>query len=236
MHNNQSFKHNSNPYLVITGIFMLAILLFPSLSCQSQSFDWVKKVGAKSAPMGSKEYNVTDYGAVTDGETMNTQFIQKAIDQCASQGGGIVTFSPGEYLTGSIYVKEGVHLNIPEGVTILGSQDIKDYPEIDTRVAGIEMVWPSALINVLDQKNVMISGDGLVNGQGKVFWDQYWTMRKDYEARGLRWVVDYDCKRPRTLLVSRSSDVTLKGLNFQQFLDHSAFIFQKLYGGWGYCP
>ncbi|MDN3669491.1 glycoside hydrolase family 28 protein [Echinicola jeungdonensis] len=216
MSHNQTFNPNYNPCLVMTGIFMLAILLGTNFSCQSQSFGWVKEVGAKRAPVGTKTYNVADYGAVADGETLNTEFIQKAIDACAAHGGGIVTFSPGDYLTGSIYVKEGVHLNIPEGVTILGSQDIKDYPEIDTRVAGIEMVWPSALINVLDQENVMISGNGLVNGQGKVFWDQYWTMRKDYEARGLRWVVDYDCKRPRTLLVSRSSDVTLKGLNFQQ--------------------
>ncbi len=216
MYYNQPFILNSSPLLFLSGLLLFAIILCPSFSCQSQSFGWVKKVGAKNAPTGTKEYNVTDFGAVADGKTLNTEFIQKAIDACAEQGGGIVTFSPGEYLSGSIYVKEGVHLNIPEGVTILGSQDIKDYPEIDTRVAGIEMVWPSALINVLDQQNVMISGNGLVNGQGKVFWDKYWTMRKDYEARGLRWVVDYDCKRPRTLLVSRSSDVTLKGLNFQQ--------------------
>ena len=187
-----------------------------SLSAQTPDLSWAKNVGARKFPAKNQTYNVTHYGAIADGITMNTKAIQKAIDDCASKGGGIVTFSSGRYLTGSIYLKEGVHLNVPKGVTLLGSTDLKDYPEIDTRVAGIEMVWPSAIINVLSQKNVMISGDGIIHGQGKVFWDSYWALRKEYEAKGLRWIVDYDSKRPRTLLVSESSDVTVKGLTFQQ--------------------
>jgi hypothetical protein len=53
-----------------------------------------------------------------------------------------------------------------------------------------------------------------VDAQGKFCWDKYWAMRKDYEARGLRWIVDYDAKRVRTFLVQGSSDVQLKGLTF----------------------
>jgi polygalacturonase len=41
-------------------------------------------------------------------------------------------------------------------------------------------------------------------------------MRREYEPKGLRWIVDYDAKRPRTILISDSSDVTLKGLTLQQ--------------------
>lgn len=202
----------------ILRLLLLACFCFAGiyLSAQTPDLTWVKNVGARKFPTKTQTYNVTDYEAVADGVTMNTKAIQKAIDECASKGGGIVTFSKGQYLTGSIYLKGGVHLIIPKGVTLLGSTDLKDYPEMDTRVAGIEMVWPSALINVLNEKNVMISGDGIVHGQGKVFWDSYWALRKEYEAKGLRWIVDYDCKRPRTLLVSESSDVTIKGLTFQQ--------------------
>ncbi|GAB6011460.1 DUF4450 domain-containing protein [Viscerimonas tarda] len=188
---------------------------------QAQAFNisdlkWAEDVGARKTPDKTRQYLVSNYGAVADGLTMNTAAIQKAIDACAGNGGGIVTFDRGSYLTGSIYLKEGVHFQIPKGTTLLGSQDLKDYPTIDTRVAGVEMRWPSALINVLDQKNVLISGDGIVHAQGKVFWEKYRTMARDYNSRGLRWIVDYDCERPRTLLISRSSDITLKGITFQQ--------------------
>lgn len=177
---------------------------------------WTKQVGAKTIPEKTKVFNVADYGAVGDGKTLDTKAIQKAIDTCASKGGGIVTFNPGDYLTGSIFIKKDVNLRIDKGVTILGSQDIADYPDIDTRAAGIELKWPAALINVIDQDNVAITGDGTVNAQGKPFWDNYWTMRKDYEPKGLRWIVDYDCKRPRTVLVQNCSNITIKGLTFQR--------------------
>ena len=199
--------------------FILIICLY--VTCMTYAsripeLNWVGKTGARNLPKNNRSYNVTDYGAVGDGIAMNTKAIQKAIDECAGNGGGTVTFSPGKYLTGSVYLKEGAHFIIPKRTTLLGSTDLKDYPEMDTRVAGIEMQWPSALINILGQKNVMVSGEGVVHAQGKVFWDSYWSMRKDYEAKGLRWIVDYDCKRPRTLLVSESSDVTVKGLTFRQ--------------------
>lgn len=41
---------------------------------------------------------------------------------------------------------------------IRGSENIYDYPEIETRVAGIEMQWPAALINVRDERKLIIEG------------------------------------------------------------------------------
>lgn len=200
-------------------IFILLFLLFSAtyqVSGNIPELEWVKKVGAKTKPKELKQFHVQDYGAVNDGTTLNTKAIQKAIDACASRGGGTVTFDKGKYLTGAIFLKKGVHFILPKGTTLLGSTDLKDYPDIDTRVAGIEMKWPAALVNVLDQENVKISGDGVVHGQGKVFWDKYWSMRKEYEKKGLRWIVDYDCKRPRTLLVSGSKNITVEDITIQQ--------------------
>ncbi len=178
---------------------------------------WIKQVGARTMPENSNVYNVADYGAAGDGKTLDTKAIQAAIDACASKGGGVVKFNSGDYLTGSIFLKEGVNLRIDKGVTILGSQDIADYPEIDTRAAGIELKWPAALINVIDQNNVAITGDGTVNARGKPFWDKYWTMRRqEYEPKGLRWIVDYDCKRPRTVLVQNCTNVTIEDITFQR--------------------
>lgn len=174
--------------------------------------NWINKVGARSYPEG-KTYLVNAPG---DGKTLCTQQIQATIDKCAAEGGGQVYFADGCYLTGALFLRSGVNLHIGKQVTLLAIPDIKHYPKIDSRIAGIEMSWPSAIINVLDQKNVAISGEGKLECQGKIYWEKYWTMRKEYEAKGLRWIVDYDCERVRGILVSRSSDVTIKDLNIFQ--------------------
>jgi polygalacturonase len=209
------------PYLLVVLFFMLSCAQQekPATATDEnnpQRLSWVDQVGAKSFPAGTKVFKVNEYGAVNDGKTLNTVAIQTAIDACAADGGGIVVFAPGEYLTGSLFVKNGVNLRIDEGVTLLGSQHIRDYPDIETRVAGIEMVWPAALINVIDQENAAVTGKGTIHAQGKPFWDLYWTTRKEYEQKGLRWIVDYDVKRPRTLLVSGSSNISLKDLTMKQ--------------------
>ena len=41
------------------------------------------------------DYNVTDFGAVGDGKTLNTASIQKAIDECGKNGGGRVVIENG---------------------------------------------------------------------------------------------------------------------------------------------
>lgn len=195
-----------------------SILFLPGFTfAQPKAPQWVSKVGAKKFVFKSNIYSANKYGAINDGETLNTKVIQQAIDDCAANGGGIVSFTPGKYLTGSLFIKKGVNFKIDEGVELLGSQDIKDYPEINTRVAGIEMKWPAALINILKQEKAGISGTGLINAQGKVFWDYYWKIRKeDYDPKGLRWIVDYDAKRPRTILIANSKDIILKDIHAQQ--------------------
>jgi polygalacturonase len=209
-------------YVIFLPAFLLIAFRSNSLANPAPSKDqspvlkWADKTGAKRIPKGKKIYNVALYGAKNDGMTLNTKAIQAAIDACSSKGGGVVTFDTGAYVTGSIFVKKGVTLLVNKYTRILGSQDIADYPEIDTRIAGVEIRWPAALINVMDQDKVALTGEGTIHARGKPFWDKYWAMRKDYEKKGLRWIVDYDCKRPRTLLISGSSNVTVKGLTFKQ--------------------
>jgi polygalacturonase len=204
-------------YIMKIFSYSLLICFLACIAVQAQDTPgWVSKVGAKSYPAKTKTWYVNDNGAVADGKTLNTAAIQKTIDACSAKGGGVVSFKPGKYLTGSIFLKKDVMLNIDKDVEILGSQDIKDYPEIDTRVAGIEMKWPAALINIIGQVKVAITGKGLVNAQGKPFWDIYRKMRAEYDPKDLRWIVDYDAKRPRTLLVSNSTDITIKDITLQQ--------------------
>jgi hypothetical protein len=174
---------------------------------------WVRDVGAQRHPEGRAVFLANDYGAVGDGVTNSTRAIQRAIDSCSEAGGGIVAFRPGGYVTGALFVKSRVNLRLDEGVTLLGSQDDADYPSLWTRVAGIEMDWPAALINVNEQDDVAITGHGTIDGRGQKWWDRYLDLRRnDYEPRGLRWAADYDARRVRLMVVWKSADVTIEGL------------------------
>jgi polygalacturonase len=161
------------------------------------------------------EFRVNDYGAKGDGATPNTTAIQAAIDAAARNGGTIV-FAPGIYRTGSIFLKSGTHLRVDKGVEIRGIQDQSAYPLMPTRIAGIEMRWPAALINVYEQSNVRISGQGVIDGDGKIWWDKYRQTRKDYDPRGLRWAADYDTQRPRLIQIFKSDNVNLEGLTLRR--------------------
>lgn len=177
---------------------------------------WTKKTGSRTEPKGKSIFSTNPYGAKADGTTNSTKAIQRAIDECSQKGGGIVSFEKGEYITGAIFLKNNVNLLIDAGVTLLGSQDDGDYPRIATRVAGIEMPWPAALINVNDAKNVKISGGGTIDGRGQKWWDKYWNLRKVYDPKGLRWAADYDAERVRLMVIWRSSDVKIENVSLKR--------------------
>jgi len=111
-------------------------------------------------------FNVIEYGAKADGQTLNTQTIQQVIDKCSKDGGGTVEFPAGTYLTGTIFMKNNVNLNLQAGSKILGSRNIKDYPKyLDTDKRSRYC----ALIHGDGLKNVGITGFGTIDGQGKSY-------------------------------------------------------------------
>lgn len=198
---------------------LLSAILVLSFSCvaaaQEKLPDWLNKTGARSQPKKAKIFSVNTYGAKADGVTDSTGSIQKAID-AASKKGGVVTFEKGVYSTGALFIKSNVHLRVDEGVTLLASNDESLYPRKPTRIAGIEMPWLSAMINVENASNVKISGAGIIDGNGKKWWDKYWDLRKIYEPKGLRWASDYDAERVRLLLVSNSKDVAIENVSLKR--------------------
>jgi polygalacturonase len=145
-----------------------------------------------------------------DDVAANTKLIQHDLD-LASKCEGTLVIESGTFRIGSIFIKSNGVLDLEKPATLIGSQDIKDYPEMPTRVAGIELTWPAALINVYKESNARITGEGTIDGDGKVFWDSYWALRKIDEPKGLRWASDYDAKRPRLIQIFDSSNVKLGG-------------------------
>src|ERR1700733_197573 len=178
--------------------------------CRSFALACALVLTACTAHAAAKSFLANDYGAKGDGSTLDTVSIQKTID-AAAKSGGTVTLKPGNYLTGSLFLKSGITFEIGDGVTLTGSQKLDDYPMLPTRIAGIEMTWPSALVNVRDQHHVTITGKGIIDGDGPIWWKSYWDLRAQYEPKGLRWASDYDAHRPRLMLFQNSSDIHLGG-------------------------
>ncbi len=195
---------------------LFVIFIITSITVNSQ--EWLKEVGAQSFPSGEQIFKVNDYDEVFEGypPIASTPGIQAAIDDCAAKGGGKVVFEPGVYHTGALFLKDNVNFVIDKGVELRALIGLEYYPEIKTRVAGIEMMWPSGVINILDKSNVAITGGGIIYAQGKYHWERYWNLRHDYTPKGLRWAADYDCKRVRTIQISNSKDVTLEGFFVNQ--------------------
>jgi hypothetical protein len=65
--------------------------------------------------------NMQDFGATGDGKIINTEKIQSAIDKVHSQGGGVVYFPAGEWMTGKIFLKSNVTIDISPEATLLAA-------------------------------------------------------------------------------------------------------------------
>ncbi|MEN8229419.1 MAG: glycoside hydrolase family 28 protein [Bacteroidota bacterium] len=117
-------------------------------------------------------YNVVEFGAKGDGETLSTHAIQAAVDECSKNGGGEVHFPPGSYLSGTIYLKDYVKLNLSPGAILLGSDQVEDFPlnncdfpSYSDRYVVRALIWGEGL------KGIGITGHGTIDGQGAAFRD-----------------------------------------------------------------
>lgn len=111
----------------------------------------------------ASDYQVASFGIHSDGLALNTTSIQFAIDYINRKGGGRLIFHVGRYLTGSIYLKSNVTLQLEEGAVLLGSLNPFDY-ERNT--------W-TALVFAIDQHDIGVTGKGMIDGQGKHVAENY---------------------------------------------------------------
>lgn len=114
-------------------------------------------------------FNIRDYGAAGDGVQLDTRAIQSAIDDCAKLGGTVI-FPPGSYLSGTIFLKSNVTLQLLAGATLLGSTHISDYPAMrpDYRFYGDDFSQFS-LIYGENLEHIALVGQGTIDGQGSAF-------------------------------------------------------------------
>lgn len=113
------------------------------------------------------DIDVQKFGAKGDGKTLDTKAIQIAIDECTKWGGGTVKIPAGQFVCGTILVKDNVTLQLDEHAALLGSLDIADYQAPDNFRSGNGAEMGFCFIGAVDAKNVGIKGKGLIDGRGK---------------------------------------------------------------------
>lgn len=148
--------------------FVMLFLLFSSVNYFSQK----------------NEYLITSYGAKADGITNNASAIQKAIDEASFSGGGKVIIPAGNFCSGSIKLKNNVELHLQLGARLLGSTKIKDYGNPDAE--------GHALVAAIHQKNISITGDGVIDGQAPELIKDLFVMLQAGEITDKQWLF----KRP----------------------------------------
>ena len=144
-----------------------------------------------------KAYNILDFGAIPDGNTLCTQVIQNAVDQCAQSGGGTIYFPAGTWLTGTIYLESHITLRLDSGCLLLGSKEKEDYGrprKLHSTEGETFSYW--AIIAGKDLKNISICGRGTIDGRGENF---------KYK----------NGPRPKNLYLENCSDVLIEGIGMR---------------------
>ncbi|WP_336726011.1 glycoside hydrolase family 28 protein [Paraflavisolibacter sp. H34] len=163
----------------------------------------------KTAAKG-KIYNILDYGAKSDTAFMNTRAIQAAIDACSA--GGTVRIPAGTFISGALFLKSNMTLQIDEGAVLKGSKKPEDYlPMILNRFEGWELKTYASLLNagtldrkeVYNVKNLRITGGGTLQGGGRRLGDAM------IKANGMR-------SRGRLVLLMNCQNVSISHLTLTE--------------------
>ncbi len=163
-----------------------------------------------------KEYLVSRFGAVADGETLCTEAVQSAVDFCHSQGGGAVRFEKGEYVLGSVFLKSNVCIEIPEGTTLLGAPSYYDYAQEEPldfplyQDASHSFFHPSMFVG-LDCENIAIVGKGKVDMRS--VWDEDGVRGAAIKHRGAKFIGLKNCK-----------NIEVSGLDIQNVSDLAIYF------------
>jgi polygalacturonase len=125
---------------------------------------WAQRGGRGQQRPTTRSHDITAYGAVADGTTVNTAAIQQALNACSAMGGGEVVIPAGNFVTGSIVLGPRTTLRFTEGAILTGSPRIEDYPITNVRWEGEWRPGHRALISMDHVEHVGVVGPGKIVG------------------------------------------------------------------------
>lgn len=181
--------------------------LFPDGTTIPKWFSDTTKVEQK---LLGKSYIITDFGAVHDSTIVQTKTIQRAIDEAAKNGGGVITIPKGVFMSGALFFKPNTHLYVTENAVLKGSDNIADYPKIPSRMEGQNLTYFSALVNAYGVDGFTISGKGIIDGNGLKYWESFWQRRKEDPN-----CTNLEVSRPRLLFIWNCDDVQIQDVRLQ---------------------
>lgn len=188
------------------------------LSCgkkQDTPFE-MPEVGLPRIP--AHTVTLTDFDAVGDGVTDNTEAFRKAFEALDGKGGGRLIVPDGIWLTGPIGLKSHTELHLEDNAIIVFSTNQDLYPIIDTNFEGLDVRRCLSPIYADGETDIAITGKGIIDGNGaawrelkrrKVGDDTWKAMTKGHgvlSEDGSVWYPDEGYRRAR---------LTAGSLNYQ---------------------
>jgi len=119
--------------------------------------------------------DATKFGIKGDGKTINTRFLQEAIDGCPEYGE--VFIPAGVYITGALFVnKSNISIRLAKGAILKASHNPDHFPMVKTRYEGRAKEAYSSVLNVGKigeerYQNIKLCGEGVIDNQGSVLAD-----------------------------------------------------------------
>lgn len=164
--------------------------------------------------LNAQEYDITKFGVKADSNIVQTKAIQKVIDRAASRGGGKIVIPKGTFLTGALFFKKKTKLVLKEGAVLKGSDDIKNYPFIPSRMEGRSLKYFAAVVNAYQVNNFSIEGPGTINGNGLKFWKTFWSHRDSLRKIGKE-STNLEVSRPRLIFIWGSDNVKIQNIKLR---------------------
>jgi len=193
-------KMCKNKIRLVGGLWvLLAVLLLANV---------VLLCGETAAQTPDKVFDVRQYGAKGDGKTLDTEAIQKALDECGQAGGGIVLLTAGTYLSKPIVLRSKTTLQLDEGAKLQAITNHADFMKTPgdwlSAKGGSDFI---PFISGKDLTDVTIIGKGTIDGNGEVWWGPA------EEAR--RKTPGYTLPRPNLIVLTRCKNVRLENITLQ---------------------
>jgi len=114
-------------------------------------------------------FDIRKYGAIAEPGVLNTNAIQRAIDECSRSGGGVVIIPPGVWLSGPLKLKSYVNFHLQRNAILQFSRNFDDYPLVETTWEGLRQMRMHSPIRAEGAYNIAITGNGVIDGNGDAF-------------------------------------------------------------------
>lgn len=143
-----------------------------------------------------KIFNVLDFGAKADGETLDTVAVQAAVDACSGAGGGKVYFPAKTYVLATVFLKDNVHIEFEDGAVILGALSFYDYAqqeEIDYPIYqdASHTYFDLSMFVGRNVDNISITGKAKIDMRS--VWDEDGVRGQAIRHRGPKFIALKEC-------------------------------------------